>query len=77
MRILSLLPLVATLALPAALLATACLALVPGARAQSGGAAFEAPMLDPWVPPEVREKATALGLRTSTQSESKVFLTYS
>lgn len=42
----------------AALLAGAGLALAPPhAAAQVGGAVYETPMLDPWVPPEVREKA--------------------
>ena len=42
----------------AALLASFPLALVAlPAHSQAGSASFERPMLDPWVPPEVREKA--------------------
>jgi hypothetical protein len=45
----------------ATLLAGAGLALAPLlASAQAGGATYETPMLDPWVPPEVREKAMAM-----------------
>jgi len=44
----------------AALLALGALALAPPASfAQSGGAVYESPMLDPWVPAEVRAKAAA------------------
>jgi hypothetical protein len=40
-----------------AALGAALLALVPLAWAQQGKAVAEVPMLDPWVAPEVREKA--------------------
>ena len=44
----------------AAPLACLALALAPFAvQAQAPKAGFETPMLDPWVPPEVREKALA------------------
>ena len=43
----------------ATLAAGVLLALPVSAFAQTGGAASEVPMLDPWVPPEVREKARA------------------
>jgi hypothetical protein len=39
------------------LVAGALLALPPGAVAQQGKAEAEVPMLDPWVPPHVVEKA--------------------
>ena len=44
-----------------AALASAALALPVAARAQASapGTAFEVPMLDPWAPPAVREKALA------------------
>ena len=54
----------------AALLAGAGFALAPlQSAAQAGGATYEAPMLDPWVPPEVREKAMMTAPTPATEGE--------
>ena len=50
-----------------ALLAAALLALPAWAHAQQNKAAAEVPMLDPWVAPEVREKAL---VAPATQGEA-------